>query len=151
MWVANFCFGATFGNLEEIKIDKQWLDHSLFFYVMPGEEKKNTEITELHTLQATRISPEIWSVSCQRWGPNNFTNLRRSPRRWVRPMCQTSPACHQIPGDVGARPKSCRKCSHDLYTKLYMVMICLGALWMLKHFDDVCYQVLFQRVFCLLD
>ena len=50
-----------------------------------------------------------------------------------------SRARHQIRGDVGARPKSGRKCSHDLYTMLYMVMICLGALWMLKYFDDVCY------------
>ena len=43
-------------------------------------------------------------------------------------MCQTSPARHQIRGDFGARPKSRRKCSHDLYTKLHMVTIYLGAL-----------------------
>ena len=38
------------------------------------------------------------------------------------------PARHQIRGGVGARPKSRRKCSHDLCTKLHMVMISLGAL-----------------------
>lgn len=51
MWVANFCFGVTFGNLEEIKIDKQWLDHSLFFYVVPGEGKKHRNHRIIHFKQ----------------------------------------------------------------------------------------------------
>ena len=58
-----------------------------------GQGKKPPK-SQNYTLQATRISSKIWSVSCQRWGPNNFTNLRRSPRRWVRPVCQK--AVHAI-------------------------------------------------------
>lgn len=60
-----------FWQLKRDKMDEQSLDHSPFLYVIPGAEKKHRNLTLFHV---------SW-----RWGPNNFTNLRRSPRRWARP------------------------------------------------------------------